>query len=217
MRHRMQLVALGDSVTVGVGFSGVDSTTCYIELLRTRLTQCGLAVDLVPSALEGIDTGYAARRFNRMVTAFEPDLVTVMLGLNDMQPPGAREAVAPEEYRRNLLGLVDRILAIDARPVLATPSPRWDLAPHDPRSRLDPYVELVEQVAQHFQLGCVDVFSRFCQHQHRWPELIPDGIHPGPTGHHLIADCFARTLVPLLGGELVVQEADADVAGSTRE
>src|SRR5579871_6704467 len=104
MRSPIRIVVLGDSVTSGADFSGVTPGTSYIELLRRRFAH-SMAVEVIPSALEGVDTGYALKRFDRMVATHRPDLVFVMLGLNDARPAGGRPAASPREYRENLLKL----------------------------------------------------------------------------------------------------------------
>jgi len=45
-----------------------------------------------------------------------------MLGLNDALPAGQRTLTSPAEFQNNLLGLVDRIMALGARPVLIAPN-----------------------------------------------------------------------------------------------
>src|SRR5262245_56684546 len=96
VRQRMRLVILGDSVSAGYGLThdrtlseGVPDQA-FPQLLGARLTESGHDTEVVVSALDGIDTGYALRRFARLVTAHDPDWVLVMLGLNDVRPPGAR-------------------------------------------------------------------------------------------------------------------------------
>lgn len=205
MEERMRLLLLGDSVTVGDGFSGVTARTRYVSHLRSRLGPSHL--ELIDSALEGIDSGYALKRFNRMVTAFDPDAVLVLLGLNDARPPGARLAATPEQFRQNMLGLVDRILAIEARPILASPNPRFSIdAGEDTPELMRPYADAVRDVAEHYQVGWIDLYERFLQ-QGDLLRLVPDGIHPGPAGHELIAEVLSESLAPLFGGP--VAQADS--------
>ncbi|MEK6237855.1 MAG: SGNH/GDSL hydrolase family protein, partial [Planctomycetales bacterium] len=187
------------------GFSGVTVETSYVSRLRAYLMEAELDVELFSSALEGIDTSYAVRRFNRMVTAHEPDLVLIMLGLNDAQPPSSRPPAAPEQYQQNLLGLIDRVLAIEARPLLACPSPRFSLDALDMAGEniMAPYAAAARQAADHYQIPCLDVFSHLMEHGDL-SQLIPDGVHPQAEGHRLIADLFAESLIPMLGGRSIV-------------
>lgn len=194
-----QVVVLGDSVTHGMGFSGVTESTRFVSLLQRDLQEAGVDVDLTPSALDGADTGYVLKRFDRMVARLQPDMLIVALGLNDARPPGNRDACSPNCFAKNLAELTERAMEIDARPILATPSPRIDVM----KGRLSfatmkPYAERVRRVADHYQLPVIDVFQRLTA-QSDLETLIPDRLHPSPAAHELIADQFARTLMPLLG------------------
>lgn len=199
MHFPLRIVVLGDSVTAGTDFCGVTNGNSYIALLQHRLASTP-AVEVIPSALEGVDTGYALRRFDRMVTTHRPDLVFVMLGLNDARPAGGRAAASPEEYRENLLKLTNRILALDAKPVLSTPTPRLDVRPEPENGHdiMQSYVRVVRDVADDHHLSWIDVYSRFLA-QRDVQSLIPDGVHPGPRGHAIIADAFAETMNRLCG------------------
>ncbi|QGJ69584.1 Hypothetical protein PBC10988_12660 [Planctomycetales bacterium 10988] len=219
----MRLLILGDSVTVGCGFSGVTAETRYVELLRQNFQLTNTNVELVDSALEGIDTGYAKKRFNRMVAAFEPDTVLVLLGLNDAEPPGERPPATPSDYEQNLMGLVDRILGIDARPLLAAPNPRFPLPSATSEATdslltatnlMPPYVESLAKVADHFQIGWMNVHQQFLE-QGRLADLLPDGIHPNAAGHQIIAETLSTFLVPFFGGNpsALPHFQSADVTG----
>lgn len=197
---RDEVVVLGDSVTQGAGFSGVTESTCFVSLLRNELDEAGLNVRLTTSALDGVDTGYALKRFDRMVARLRPDLLVVALGLNDARPSGDRTGCHPDRYARNLSQLTERALEIDVRPILATPSPRLDVRNRQPGWTMQPYAESARRVAEHYNLPVIDVFHRFAALRNL-DALIPDRLHPGPEGHRLIADQFARTLLPLLGAE----------------
>ena len=196
MEQPTKLIALGDSVTAGCSFSQVTTETCYVHRVSQRLLASGLQVEVTASALEGIDTGYAVKRFNRLVTLLEPDLVTIMLGLNDALPPGNRPAISPDEYHRNLLGLIDRILSLDARPILLTPNPR-PAAAGCSTNLMQPYAAAARAAADHFQLGYVDVYSLFISHGDI-SQLVPDGTHPSPVGHQIIADHLSAHLCHLV-------------------
>ena len=193
-----RLVVLGDSVTVGAGFSGVDGATRYISILEGLFHAAGIDSHLTCSALDGVDTGYALRRFDRMVGRHDPDVVVVMLGLNDARPPGGRPACPPARFARNLAQLVDRSLELGARPILSTPPPRLD-APTEAdgiSGLMGPYADRVRQVAESFHVELIDVYAALVGHSEP-ASLIPDRLHPGPEGHRIIARKFASTLIPL--------------------
>lgn len=224
MRQRMRLVILGDSVTAGFGLRPQAPLECgsgvaFPQLLATRLNEAGHPVDVVPSALEGIDTGYAVRRFSRLVTTHDPDWVMVMLGLNDVRPPGARSSATPAEYRQNLLALVDRIMALEAKPFLVAPNPRFErrsLPTFPPANGhasggrqffepvvetvvelMRPYVDILQGVADACHIPWVDLHRQMMTAE-RLNLLIPDGIHPSALGHEFIADVLAEELLSML-------------------
>ena len=185
-------------MTVGAGFSGVDESTAYASLLQNALEDSGLDTQLSCSAIDGVDTGYALRRFDRMVGRHQPNIVVVALGLNDAQPPGGRNGYDPIEYRDNLRRIAEKVLAIDANPVFATPSPRIDVEDREGPAwkTMEPYAEQAREVAGQFGAPTIELYDRFVA-RGNLTALLPDRLHPGPEGHRMIADAFAETLVPL--------------------
>lgn len=215
----MRVVFLGDSVTAGYGLRGPRSCESYPKLLQDEVTFRQLPWELIPSALDGIDTRYALRRFARLVTAHQPDVVVILLGLNDARPAGRRESVPATAYEQNLLAIVDRVRGIGAEAMIVTPNPRFDLnspvtarpqtheasggnsasdvAPGEGPELMCPYAEAAQRVARRQGLPLVDLYRVFAE-TGCLAELVPDGIHPGPSGHRLIAATLTEQLLPLL-------------------
>ena len=195
------LLLLGDSVTVGAGFSGVDDESCYVALLKTELRSAGAQMNIRASALDGADTGYVLRRFDRMVARLSPDVIVISLGLNDARPPGSRIRNSPARYADNLQRLAEKSLAIDVRPILCTPPPRLDVSEYGQPAwkMMRPYAEAVRTVAEKYNLPLIELYDEFVSRQDL-ESLLPDRLHPGRAGHQLIARQFARTLVPFCTG-----------------
>lgn len=199
MQSCTRLLFVGDSVTAG--FRLVDAPA-YPRLAAERLADRRLPVEVAVDALDGADTGYVLRRFDRMVTAHDPDVVVVALGLNDARPPEQRTPTSPERFAANLAAIVDRVATLGARCVLLTPNPRFDeptgrasSASHD---CMGPYVAAVRETAHRFRLPLVDAHQALLT-EHRLEELIPDGVHPSAEGHELLADAVAEELLALFG------------------
>jgi len=214
MLRRTRLLFVGDSVTAGYG---VVPASAYPQLVATRLAERGLDVEVVVDALDGADSAYVLKRFDRMVTSHDPDWVVVALGLNDARPPrkapsqiGATEprpARAPADFAANILALVDRLLSIGARPVLMIPTPRFDASagtrpagdgPADYRTFMAPYVDVLRNLAGELRLPLIDVYQALLT-EPDLPDLIPDGVHAGVQGHLAIADVVTEELLTLLG------------------
>lgn len=193
-----ELLLLGDSVTVGTGFSGVDENTCYASVLRQELHAAGAEFRVTASALDGADTGYALRRFDRMVARLDPDVLVISLGLNDARPPGRRDRNAPEAYQANLETLTEKALDLDIKPVMCTPPPRLDISENgEPAWRsMSPYAERAREVAERYSLPLIELFEEFVNRDDL-DALLPDRLHPGREGHRIIARQFAETLIPL--------------------
>ena len=196
-----ELLLVGDSVTVGSGFSGVDDVTCYVSLLRAEFEAAGVDMQLQSSALDGADTAYVLRRFDRMVARMCPDVLVISLGLNDACPPGRRRRNTPAEYTANLERLTERAFGIDVRPILCTPPPRLDVCRDGQPAwkTMQPYAEGARQVADRYHLPLIELYDEFVARDDL-ASLLPDRLHPGRVGHRIIARQFARTLLPLCAG-----------------
>lgn len=192
-----RVVFLGDSVTAGWEFCGVDTQNCYVARLRSSLRVAELGVEFIVSALAGVDTRYALKRFDRMVARRAPDLVVVMLGLNDARPPVDRAPIAPDTYRANLAQIAQMIGELGARPMLVTPTPRLERLDGGKRNIMGPYVAACRSVAWDYHLRCVDVHAAFCA-QTDVESLLPDDVHPSPRGHVLIASVLHEPLAEVL-------------------
>jgi len=202
MSAPLRLVVLGDSVTAGSVATDLRSDELYVHHLQQEFQRSYCPIELIPSALDGVDTGYALKRFDRMVAVHHPDVVCIMLGLNDFHPPGRRQPISPEEYDQNLRQLIGRILEIKAQPILATPTPRLNatgvLNDAEEAGFCDlmcDYVNAAISVAENCSLRLIDAYSPFFR-LGNLRRLIPDGIHPGPQGHKVIAQAFADLLIP---------------------
>jgi lysophospholipase L1-like esterase len=203
MWQRMRVVILGDSVTAGFGLGTGQAELAYPRLLAEKLQQARLAVDVVVSALDGIDTAYALRRFGRLVAQYRPHWVVMMLGLNDARPAGGKPAAGARTFGDNVEALVQRIEAIDSRAVLVSPNPRQSPAAGAEQAGGDlmqSYVGALGQVASDRRLPWIDLHRQFLA-ERNLEELIPDGVHPSVAGHRLIAEVLAEELIWLLAQE----------------
>ncbi len=124
-----------------------------------------------------------------------PDVVSVLIGINDTWRRYDKDIVSPVEefdacYRRILERIRERL---GARLVICEPF----LLPVPPdraawREDLDPRIEAVRGIAADFRATLVEFDGLFAAAaQRREPAYwLPDGVHPTPAGHALMAEAW---------------------------
>ena len=206
----MRIVAFGDSITLGVRTDGsLREEQAWRAVLSKRLNAAGGGPwEIINAGIGGNTTADGIKRFEADALANKPDIVTLMFGVNDaamlsfpdFRPiPGPRVALA--EYRKNLAHMIHRARRTGARVMLMTPCPMGNkyfnkhLEPyksHDKNYVLRSYAQAVREIAAELGVELVDVWTRFLQEGMN--ELLPDGVHPNPRGHEVIAGMLFRAI-----------------------
>lgn len=193
MSRRVEcFVAIGDSLTAG---TGVEAGMAWPDRIAAGLR--GSYPDLTFSnlAVDGAKSAEVARQLDEALQ-LEPDLVTVICGLNDLR------SVSPDVagYATRLAGIIDCLQ--DTGPeraiVTATAPDVPESAPLRPRTRAH-FVEGIRaineatvRVASDRGVPCLGATGRPELHD---PEnLAADGLHPSPRGHALMAREMADAL-----------------------
>ncbi|MGQ0633938.1 MAG: SGNH/GDSL hydrolase family protein [Planctomycetaceae bacterium] len=183
----------GDSITHGALYT--EGWRSFVELFAERVRWELRRFDdvVINTAVCGERTEGLLLGFERRVARFAPDVVFVLLGMNDsLAGPVGRCA-----FRDNLGEIVGRVREAGAIPVVQTPNTIY--APHA-LSRLDlpAYVEIVRDVAQRCDAPLID-------HWREWEgaksdpgqllEWLQDqSIHPNHYGHRAMARTLYRAL-----------------------
>lgn len=186
-------VFTGDSITHGAlhtkgwrSYSEHFAERVRWELKRMRdiVVNTGISGDRTEGLLADIDW---------RVLHLKPDVVSVMLGMNDC----ALGPVGRELFRKNLTGIVMKVLAVGAIPILNTPNTIF--VKNDPkRQDLPAYAQVVRDVAGATKSVLVDHFAH-------WEAAKPDqeallkwledqSIHPNYFGHREMAKLIFQTL-----------------------
>ena len=197
-------VFLGDSITSQAMYTQYLETYFYTRYpqLRLKFHNAGVSGDTIADALV---------RFDRDVAAYRPKYVTVLLGMNDGAAERFDEALF-DTYRTNMQTLVEKIRAIDAEPILVSPT-MYDLRAKqlnpkpDSRGRggyyngvLALYGSWLREFGVDHGLGFVDTYgplNYFTQQSRKTNpnfRLVPDGIHPDAGGHMIMAYAIASDL-----------------------
>ena len=177
------LVALGDSLTAGLG---VAPDEAYPALLEARLRHEGYGYRVVNAGVSG-DTSAGGLRRVDWVLKSRPDVVIVALGAND----GLR-GLPVDELVRNLEAIVTRVRAAGARVLLAG----MRVPPNYGADYARAFAAVFPAVAKRtgvplapFLLDGVAGDAQLNQ---------PDGIHPTAEGQRVIAERLWPYVRPLL-------------------
>ncbi|MGC0417901.1 SGNH/GDSL hydrolase family protein [Embleya sp. AB8] len=200
------LLFIGDSIT-DAGRDRADPASLgegYVhEIARTLRGRApdGPGPRIINRGINGHRVYDLESRWSTDVIDHRPTVVTVKIGINDTWRRYDRNLLSPvDEFEACL----DRLLAatarqLSARLVVITPfllpigpdQERWfeDLSP-----RTDAVLRAAVHNAAHVVRADL-VLPRAAQDRES-RELAPDGVHPSPLGHRLIADAWLAEVAP---------------------
>lgn len=174
----------------------------YVAFVEAWLTATHPAarVRVLNRGISGNTVRDLAARWQADVLDLKPDVVSVMIGINDVwrqfDTPLRTEAhVLPEEYERTLGELVGRTLPVLAGPdrlLLATPFFIEGNRADAMRVRMDEYGAIVRRLASRYGSRFLDTQAAFdpvLAHTHS-ASLAWDRVHPQPAGHMILARAF---------------------------
>ena len=166
------VVALGDSITAGIGTSGNND---YVSRLSSRT-----GVSIINAGRSGDTTGDALNRLDSAVLSRNPDIVIVFLGGNDVL-----QGVAVQTRVNNITTIVQRIRQAAAAVILI------DMG----SGALDAFNGALPGIAAQTSSRLV---SGVLEGVFGVPGFMADAIHPNNAGHAIIAD----RIEPALRAEL---------------
>lgn len=192
-------VVTGDSITQGAKWVGRERS--YPELIQERVRwEMKRRRDLfINSGISGERAAGLRADFAWRVLRFRPDVVSIMIGMNDaVAGPAGREAFGGE-----LRELIRLVRAAGALPILHRTNPVDPQPPNadDTSSRqradLPAYNEIIAQAAHDTNTILVDHWAwwnRAKPSPAALREWLADPIHPNGAGHRQLAAEFFRTI-----------------------
>ncbi len=185
------IVCLGDSVT-GVYYH-TGGRRAYPEMLQIAISKCyaGSQVSVINSGISGQTTADGIARLQEAVLDHEPDLVTLMYGLNDMT------RLSPSTFRDNLVRIVEACQAAGAEVLLCTPNAIEETEAR-PVERLEVYVQVIMSLGKELNIPVADVYNEFqllkTRDSNAFALSLSDPIHPNMDGHKRMAETIVRTV-----------------------
>ncbi len=177
------IVALGDSLTAGLGVAAHEAYPARLEAILRRE---GYRYRVVNAGVSGDTTAGGLRRVDWVLRA-RPDVAIVALGAND----GLR-GLSVAAMRENLERIVRRLQAGGARVLLAGMRVPPNYGPDYAREFAAAFPAVARQTGASLMPFLLDgVAARPALNQE-------DGIHPNAAGQRAIADLLWPYLKPLL-------------------
>lgn len=181
----------GDSITHGAlhTFGWRD----YVELFAERVRfELGRGMDLIlNSAISGHTTRQLLAGFDWRIGQFRPDVVLIMIGMNDCSQGNGIDLA---EFRGNLDRLVSGIEELGATPVLQTTCPILPGQAPERTPYFPAYMDVIRDLAGTRGLPLVD-------HERFWQARAPshfywmsNAFHPNEYGHRAFALCLYQAL-----------------------
>ena len=205
----------GDSITHGL--THTQGQRSYPEHLHELIRgDFGRVRDVVVNtAISGNRIADILADWRWRVDAWQPNIVSLMIGTNDCAVMPDAPVVEPAQFAESLAEFVDRVRAVPAIPILQTPPPLDDL--HCPeRSRFAEFAAAVRETAVRRDVILID--------QLKWLSgfgygevpfgLLGDPIHPNAAGHAAMARQFAHVTGLEFPGSRVLALLDGVIAAA---
>lgn len=210
-------VITGDSITHGlVHTQGGRSYAEHLhELIRGELGRTRDAV--INTAISGHRITDILGDWDRRIASWTPDVVTLMIGTNDMATGPGQVTVEPAEFTASLREFVTRARSAGTIVVLQTP-PSIDIPNAPGRERIIAFADAVREVATSEDVILVDQHARFTELGNGgvpWG-MMNDPFHPNAAGHAALALELANALdiCPQPGNDRVLPLLEARVAAA---
>lgn len=180
-----RIVAFGDSLTYGYGLATIDDS--YPSQLQEKLLQEGYSYKVINLGVSGDTT---ADGLNRIATtlSFEPDIVLLELGANDVL-----QKISPSIARANLREIVRVLDSQKIKVILISTDPH----PLYPVQNREEYAAIIPDIAKEYGLSVVPsivkdiMFTKYVQQ---------DGLHHTKEGYTKILN---ENIWPVLVTHLV--------------
>ena len=191
-REPVRIVCLGDSIA-GVYYH-TGSRRAYCDMLGIALKRIypQAIPRMINAGVSGDTTVGGLQRLEHDVLRYQPHLVTIMFGMNDVM------GVPPEQDRGNLVQMIQQCREVGAEVILCTPNSIYPEDQYRTVGKLQQYAQIVREVGRAEKLPVADCYRTYerirARDRRAWMLLMSDVIHPNMSGHKVIAQEIARVI-----------------------
>ena len=188
-------VFTGDSITHGAvhTYGWRDYTELFSERVRTELNRVRDVI--IKTAINGRNTRQVLQDFDWGIGQFQPDVLFVMLGMNDC----AGRNIPIEEFQDNLKAIAQK--AIDGwncKVVMQTTCTVVDEGAPGRAENLPDYMEAIRALSKEMELPLIDHTAYWKQQiaaaGGRRTAWLEDPFHPNNHGHQAFAELVFKEL-----------------------
>jgi lysophospholipase L1-like esterase len=213
------IIMFGDSTTAPRG-----AVKVYAQRVETALQSIGSSLGVYNAGVPGNTTAAALKRLQSDVLAYKPRIVVMQFGINDSavdvwrKPPATQPRVGLETFLANYRAMIAAARKQGAKVVLMTTNPlRWTSKTRElygkPPYKLEAedgfesanliaYNKAIRALTKELDVPLVDVRAAYpdfaAKHKLTIDEMLLDGMHPGDSGHELVAELLVPVIRSLL-------------------
>lgn len=175
----------------------------YPPLIAAMLQEAGTGETVINRGISGNVTLDLVNRWEEDTLALNPDVLTILIGINDCWRKYDNNMETPiEKIEENYRNILDRTKAANPNIQLILMEPFVLPLPDDRkewRVTLDPIIHLVRSLAKEYgaRLVPLDGILNAAGIERGFETITPDGVHPTPVGHRIIADEWMKVYLSL--------------------
>jgi acyl-CoA thioesterase-1 len=178
-----KLACVGDSITGGFG---VTKGMSWPDQIAKML---GGACEVGNFGLGGTYLlAYQSTEHYQNAKKFNPDVVVIMLGTNDVRPLAWKNS--KPNFVTDYLAMIKQFSELPSKPRVFICYPPTITEPDGSEENILELIPLMDEVAKRAKVGIIDIHGAFKGKG----ELIPDKIHPNDAGQTVIATAVYKAL-----------------------
>ena len=190
-----KIVCFGDSITETARTRNIyyPGGSGYFNIIKSKVETFYIDynVEMINKGIGGNKTGDLVNRLERDVLAEKPDVVTMLIGINDLwHPYDAGDVIDFDQIEKNYRYLVETIRSNNIRLVVMTPF----LFPTNNHfvGLMDSFYKLlsiIRSLIKEYNLEHIDLYPILQKYAEIGgnASITKDGVHPTQLGHGIIA------------------------------
>ncbi|WP_296619647.1 arylesterase [Marivirga sp.] len=184
--EKNNIIFFGNSLTAGYG---VEAEEAFPGLIQKRLDSLGYDYNVINAGVSGETTASGLSRVEWVVKRQPVEIFVLELGGND----GLR-GIKPEETNKNLRAIIDKVRQI--HPEVKILLAGMMVPPNMGQAYAEEFQKLFPKIAEKKNVNLIPFLLKDVGGEAGLNQ--PDGIHPTPEGHKIVAKTVWEYLEPLI-------------------